>query len=70
MRREFCVGLKSKHDAQVPILREVTYNHLQEMIALAQRDWNDVDVIKSLYRRWGEIRNREVDLEKLFASQD
>ncbi|MBI2102301.1 hypothetical protein HYT55_00540 [Candidatus Woesearchaeota archaeon] len=70
MKLAFCVGLQSKLDTQVPVLREVTHDHLREMIALAQGDWNDVDTIKALYQRYGEIRNTEWNLEKLFQSQD
>ncbi len=39
------------------------------MIALAQGDWSDVETIKTLYRRYSEIRNWNYDLEALFREE-
>ncbi len=65
-RREFYEGLQEKLDAGAPELEGVTHDHLREMIAIAQGDWDDVNTIKALYQRYSEIRKTNYDLEKLF----
>ncbi len=40
------------------------------MIDLAQGDWQNIDTIKALYLRYGEIRGRDWSLESLFQPQD
>lgn len=70
LRREFINGLTAKIEEKIPILRDVTYGHLQEMVDLGQGDWRDINTIKALYQRYGEIRGNDWDLESLFRPQD
>ena len=56
-------------DEKIPTLEDVTYDHLREMITLAQGDWSDVETIKALYRHYSEIRKKDYDLEALFKEE-
>ncbi len=57
---------------------ETNDGDLQDMLVLAQSDWNDVNTIKALYKGYGEIqwprwdkeRRKAWDLEKLFEQQN
>ncbi len=66
LRQEFCKRLQDKIDAKVPEQSGVTYDHLREMIDLAQGDWNDINTIKALSQRYKEISKNNWDLEAIF----
>jgi len=68
-RKKFCESLQSRLDAGLPELEGVTHDHLREMIAIAQGNWNDVNTIKALYQHYSEIRQKNYDLEALFKEQ-
>ncbi len=68
-KEKFVSGLEKALVEEVSEEKEVTREHLREMIRLAKRDWSDVETIKSVYKRYFEIRGTDFgvyDEGKLF----
>ena len=68
-KKRFVSDLERALAGMAPESEGVTYEHLQQMIELANGgNWYDVSIIRALHERYAEIRQKPFDMEKLFPS--
>ena len=65
-KTKFIAGLESTIARNLPVHGGITQDHLREILQLAQGDWSDINVVKSVYDMYYQINGTKYDEKMLF----